>query len=96
MVQNPQRISLKTQSPEIYMNLKREMGKAVAAKKKKDKRNRNKPPKTNIPRMPKVFYSQDDSDIKARFSVEGTLEVDMPDTEEDDFWNSIYEQGDEE
>ena len=25
MVENPQRISLKTQTPEIYMNLKREM-----------------------------------------------------------------------
>eukprot|EP00977_Amphora_coffeiformis_P001314 scaffold272_cov160-Amphora_coffeaeformis.AAC.5 len=68
------------------------MGKAVAAKKKQDKRNRKKAPKsTNIPRMPQYFYGHDDSDLRARYSEDGALQVEMPDTQEDDFWESLYE-----
>ena len=74
------------------LNLKKEMSKAVAAKKKKDKRNRNKPPKkVKEPRMPHFFSSQDECDIRARVDDDGVVEVEMPDHEEDDFFDSMEE-----
>lgn len=72
--------------------MKKEMSKAVAAKKKKDKRNRNKPPKkVKEPRMPHFFSSQDECDIRARVDDDGVVEVEMPDHEEDDFFDSMEE-----
>lgn len=81
-------------------NLKREMGKAIAVQRKKDKRNKRRNQVglstggtvKQIPRMPRFFTSQEEMGLKARVSDGGTVQVHLPVEEEDDFWDELDEE----
>jgi hypothetical protein len=42
--------------------------------------------------MQRFFTSQDELGLKARVSDGGTVEVDLPVEEEDDFWDELDEE----